>query len=309
MNILFSDMPVYCQQVEDIVQSLADKFETKKTKRNMTSWNKNCGHVQDIYDGTFTRKQFSMYFQTQLDLSHNIEKIRSVKGDWNKVKELVLSAFNNLRLADNSDRMPYNKKFVRGVKFADFFEGYSYGNPYEITSPFFLFVSEPPQTRSMRLMVSVNKLADDLPIWCQEKAKEFCEENYSKVEEKLHFYVAITDFCLWIRNLRKHFPSVYQNLLTNCEEGNPFLSFKKSLLRKSNQIYGNGSVHPEFFNVRNLGETGVSGFYFKNWLEEQNAKSSFKGLPKKPWKYYSEDDWNDKPIKKKEVIDFEDFAF
>ena len=316
MNILFSDLPKYDEHTEVIVSWLANAFGVKKGNRNLDVWNRNCRWVQEIYDGTFTHRQFDDHLEGQLDTFHAPAKVLSCRGDWDKVMGIVQESWQHLQQAKSVNYMPYNKKFVYWVKFSNFFDCWNHGSAGGLMrSPFLMFVLPPPHGKEVRYRSHVEKLIEQLPATCKDNATAFCKKYFSNIEQQLKFYHAVNDFCRWLSLMRKHYFKFYKEMIAVSDDGNLFNSYSSSVVNATKKMHGpSGTIHAEFFHLRNAGMTGVSCWFFRNWLEEMASRKAFENAPVDFSTLYTEEDFvrsTEKKEKKenKETIKFDDFVF
>ena len=76
-----------------------------------------CQKIDDIYNGRFTNPRFynfdkGVFENKQFDTENWKQKINEVKGDWTKVKSLILQSVKNFILMWESDRMPLSKSYL-----------------------------------------------------------------------------------------------------------------------------------------------------------------------------------------------------
>lgn len=102
------------------------KDNEKPTKTYTDSLRK----VTDIYNGLFIRSR--VYPMSKLfteNKSFNIEgwrdKVKEVKGDWVKVRKLILYALNNFKLMHEPNMMPYSKDHLQTNLSLWFYDGFN----------------------------------------------------------------------------------------------------------------------------------------------------------------------------------------
>jgi len=130
-----------------------------------------CNKITDIYNGTFVKSRMYPFGEKFLNNKQfNIEgwrdKIREVKGDWLKVKKLILMALKNFELMYNKDRLPYSKDYLQTNLSLWLYDNVS--NYEEPQSQFILCLFEPDFTIKHNSELKADKIFEQLP----EKAKD-----------------------------------------------------------------------------------------------------------------------------------------
>lgn len=90
-----------------------------------------CNSIQAIYKGNFLNskhhelsEKFLHNGEFPINLSETRKILKEVEGDWNKVRKLVLNAYNNFEIMHKDDYCPTNKRFLTKV-ISEWFYGYS----------------------------------------------------------------------------------------------------------------------------------------------------------------------------------------
>lgn len=130
-----------------------------------------CRKITDIYNGTFIKSRFYPFGEKflnnkQFNIDGWREKIREAKGDWLKVKRLILSALRNFTLMHNENRMPYSKDYLQTNLNLWLYDKVS--NYDEPQSQFILCLSEPEFTNKHNSELKADRIFDTL----SEKAKK-----------------------------------------------------------------------------------------------------------------------------------------
>lgn len=130
-----------------------------------------CNKITDIYNGTFIKSRFyplgeKFLKNKQFNVEGYKEKLKEVKGDWTKVKKLILIAVKNFDLMHEENRMPYSKKYLQDNLNLWFYDKISNGeNPQ---SQFLLCLKEPEFTTKHNSETKADKIFETL----SEKAKK-----------------------------------------------------------------------------------------------------------------------------------------
>jgi len=114
--------PKYCKQADAIAKKILNKYgqyfvtrfpkdgeEPTKTYINL------CRKIESIYGGRFIRDytvEENVYNNKQFDTEGWQDKIKAVKNDWTKTKQLIFQAVENFVLMYDEDRMPMNKTYL-----------------------------------------------------------------------------------------------------------------------------------------------------------------------------------------------------
>lgn len=114
--------PKYCKQADAIAKKILNKYgqyfvtrfpkdgeEPTKTYINL------CRKIESIYGGRFIRDytvEENVYNNKQFDTEGWQDKIKAVKNDWTKTKQLIFQAVENFVLMYDEDRMPMKKDYL-----------------------------------------------------------------------------------------------------------------------------------------------------------------------------------------------------
>ena len=123
-NDLMVSKPKYCKQADSIAKRILSRyphiFVTRYPRENeqpTKTYIRLCNKITDIYNGHFTNSRLYNFDENVFNNKQFItdgwqEKIKSVKGDWNKVKMLIFEAINNFTLMFDENRMPLRKDYL-----------------------------------------------------------------------------------------------------------------------------------------------------------------------------------------------------
>lgn len=166
--------PKYCLQADAIAKKILSKygafFTTQVPRENREPskvYTRLCNKITDIYNGHFTSSRLysfdeNVFNNKQFNTEGWMEKIKAVKGDWNKVRKLIFTALKNFVLMYDEDKMPLNKNYLT-TNLSDWF--YSDNPNSRGQSQFIQSLNEP--------QIIKKKLGDD-------KAKKIIEDMREK---------------------------------------------------------------------------------------------------------------------------------
>lgn len=116
--------PKYCRQADAIAKRVITKYNKyfitrvpRDGEEPTKTYIRLCRKIEDIYNGRFTSSRFYSFDQNvfdnkQFDTEGWRDILQEVKGDWSKVKKLILKAVENFTLMFDENRMPMNKDFL-----------------------------------------------------------------------------------------------------------------------------------------------------------------------------------------------------
>lgn len=125
-----------------------------------------CNKIIDIYNGTFIKSRFypmgeKFLNNKQFNINGWKDKLKEVKGDWLKVKKLILSALKNFDLMHEENRLPYSKNYLQSNLNLWLYDKYSdYDNPQ---SQFVLCLFEPEFTNKHNSEAKADRIFEKLP--------------------------------------------------------------------------------------------------------------------------------------------------
>lgn len=123
-NDMQVEKPKYCVQADAIAKKILSRYGNyfsnrvpKENEKPTKTYARLCRKIEDIYNGSFTNSRFyifddAVFENKQFETDGWREKIKDVKGDWKKVRQLIFSALDNFVLMYDEQRMPMNKDFL-----------------------------------------------------------------------------------------------------------------------------------------------------------------------------------------------------
>ena len=162
-----------------------------------------CKKVQDIYNGNFYKSRmyhFSPDFEEnkQFDVTDWRLKVKDVKGDWKKVRELLEKAINNFELMFQEDRMPFKKDYLQDNLDKWLFDDFSFGKE-NATSQFIQSLNEPMFTRAKLSENKADRIFNELPSRAKEGGNKIFEMN--KNMSSGAFWEHIQEIVEWGQNV------------------------------------------------------------------------------------------------------------
>ena len=139
-----------------------------------------CRYVQDLWNGSFAscrenQNNYKIGESEWFDTDDWKEKIKAVKGDWNKVEELLNQAVANYKLMFQPENMPFSKDNLPKSFEKWLYDSWSFGFDNPI-SYFVLSLNKPNETKKQ---LSENK-ADRIYKELSGKAKKYGDKLYQK---------------------------------------------------------------------------------------------------------------------------------
>ncbi|MBR6403169.1 MAG: hypothetical protein IKS48_07275 [Eubacterium sp.] len=311
MTPLFDDGPVYDPHVKSIINYMLIHLRNNNPKPESPVYARNAAFIKELYDGTFLRHNFVYSRINQFDLDRVNEQVKAVKGSWQMVRNIVIGSLDHYELAKSKDRMPFNKKFLDDISFATFFEGSVKFNPDGcFDSNFMKFVNEPKMSYNYNSDITIGKLKDETNALFRKEAESFCNKWFKMKHMQLSFWYEMVDWTRWLRCFRKTFPNIYGEFIASCEDGNPFIDFKRFLLDRLKWKEGENPVMNVYYFRLTRYDSGMLDGMFKEWLRtgiDRNKFNALKQLPKSIDRYYTDESFS-KPEEKveKKVVDVED---
>lgn len=123
-NLLDISKSKYCKQADLIAKKILKKynqyFVTRYPKDNeepTKTYIKLCNKITDIYNGNFIKSRYynfdeNVFKNKQFETEGWKDKIKEVKGDWSKVRQLIFNAVENFILMFDENRMPLSKDYL-----------------------------------------------------------------------------------------------------------------------------------------------------------------------------------------------------
>ena len=183
--------------VDNVLNSNADIFKTKigntKTYRNC------CKIIQDIYSGLFLNPRVYNFSQIKnckwFDVDNWKNKINQVKGDYDKVENLIMKSIKNFRLMFDNSYMPFKKDCL-----PDSFEKWLYDSVNENYPSYFIFSFNKPNTNGKQLSeIKADNIYKELPEKIQAIGNDILENN--SIVNKSVFWAnlrGLYGWCKWL---------------------------------------------------------------------------------------------------------------
>ena len=308
---LFDDTPSFDPHVVSIINLMLSKLRNNKPKPTSPVYMRNAYFIKELYDGTFLRHLFEYSNEEQYNLENVNLKVAACKGSWQITKRTISESLDHLELAKGKNYMPYNKKFIEAISFANFFEGSMRFNANgAFDSNFMKFINEPKMSYNHHTDIVINKIKSELPENILKYAEPFCNKHFKIKSMQLSFWYNMEDWSRWFKAFRKNYLKTSSEFLLACDDGNMFIDFSNYLMRKLKRKSGEtASVNPYYFKLTMGDSTTLSGM-FRDWLVDGIGSGKFailKGLPKSIDSYYTDKSFEHKKVKiEKSVIDMDE---
>ena len=311
---LFNTAPVYDKHIVSIINMMLKRLKNNNPKPDSKVYVRNANFIKDIYDGNFLKNKFNTE-RKDYDYSGTFEKISLCKNNWQNVRNCVNDCLNNVELAKDKSRLPFNKKFIDSISFATFFQFYDITNSNNgINSHFVNLLNPPLMSYEYTSSLTIEKLKKECLGSLVKEGDIICNKYFSDIKQRLSFWYNILDFSRWLKNMKSAFHSEYDEFIMLCEDGNPLTDFLKYL--KTSLSYKQGQniiMLPVYFQLSRVGSNKLE-YQFLGWLKngiEKNRFSVLKNLPKSIEHYYSDESFEKRKQeivtpKKKEIVDADD---
>ena len=114
----------YCKQADAIAKKILNKYSQyfvtrfpNEGEEPTKTYIRLCNKITDIYNGHFVSSRFynfdeRVFNNKQFDTEGWQDKIKAVKNDWIKTKQLIFQAVENFVLMYDEDRMPMKKDYL-----------------------------------------------------------------------------------------------------------------------------------------------------------------------------------------------------
>lgn len=169
--------PKICKEADAIAKLIIKKYYNYFPHRIPENGNKPtktyieiCNKIADIYNGAFIKSRLyplglKFLNNKQFKIEGWKDKIKEVKGDWLKVRKLILGALKNFVLMHEENRLPYSKEYLQTNLNNWFYDKVS--NYDEPQSQFITCLFEPEFTNKHNSEIKADRIFEELP----EKAK------------------------------------------------------------------------------------------------------------------------------------------
>ena len=182
----------YSFEAECLVKKLVKKnrniFTNKlpedyKDGKITNSYIKACKAVQDIYNGNFISSKYyplsEKFLNNKLfDISNYKNIIKEVKGDWNKVHQLLLNAIKNYKLMFEKNRVPTKKSELTNSIQEWLYDSWNHATK-EPVSYFIYSLNEPNFTDEQFSNIKADKIYDELPETVSSYGNEMIENFFT----------------------------------------------------------------------------------------------------------------------------------
>ena len=129
------------------------------------------------------------------DVSDWKDKINQVKGDYDKIENLIIESVKNFRLMFDKKYMPFKKDC-----FPDSFEKWLYNSTNEIFASYFIFSLKKPNTNGKQLSeIKADNIYNGLPEKIQAIGNDICNNN--AINNKSVFWAnlrGLYGWCKWL---------------------------------------------------------------------------------------------------------------
>ena len=312
MNPLFETGPTIDRHIESIIKLLLSKLSNNNPKKDSKCYLRVVGYIDELYNGTFLKiRRFDNSKDKQFDMTDVFQKVNDCRYDWTKVRQIIIDSLNHLEEAKKPEKLPWNKKYLNDITFSRFFSN-GYNQNGEIDCPFLHFVNPPQTSYAYKSDITINTLKENTSRLIRDDAEKFCKKYFKMKNYQLSFWYDMEDWSRWLRLFRRTFPGVYNEFISACDEGSPFVDFQVYLLVSLKQKEGEHPVMNHWYFKLTYGEGTELDGYFKQWLRSGIDKGKFnslKQLPKSIDKYYTDESFNNSKIKnekKKEVVELDE---
>lgn len=311
MEPLFDDTIKYDPHVTSIINQMLLHLRNNNPKPESPVYARNACFIKELYDGTFLRHNFVYSRINQYDMNNVNEQVKAVKGSWGLVRNIVMNSLEHYEMSKDKDRMPFNKKFLEDITFATFFEGSIRFNPDGcFDSNFMKFINEPKMSHDYNSALAIKKIKENVHPMIVDEAESFCKKWFKMKHQQLTFWYEMEDWTRWLRSFRKAFPNIYSEFVSACDDGNPFIDFKKYLLTRLKMREGENPVmNMYYFKLTKFGGNYLDGM-FKDWLRygiDKNKFNALKQLPKSIDRYYTDESFEKVEEKvEKKIVNIED---
>lgn len=315
MESLFITGPVYDKHVVSIINLMLTRLRNNHPKQDSKCYQNTAVYIQELYDGVFLRHRFDETSFNQFNMQGYQDIIKSCKGDWLKIKQVINKAIDNLELSRSDKYLPLNKKYVENITFATFFEAYSFTSfNGEINCNFIKYINEPKFSYEYFSELRIQKLKSQVSDSIGIPAQIFASKYFKSTRQLSFFWNAMVDWTRWLNQFKKTFPQIYSEFISVCDEGNPFIDFKNFLLRFIEYKQGESGIVEETNFLLSRNNSGELEGSVRSWLNAGMNSSKFsvlKQLPKSITQYYTNESFVKtsqitKLKEEKQVIELED---
>lgn len=170
--------------VRKILTNHPEIFTTRIPKGDISvskTFCKACRYVQDIWNGTFGSVRNNPYNENLgkskwFDTEDWRKTLRGVKGDYQKMEELMEKAISHYKLMFDERYVPFNKDVLPSSFEKWLFDDFTLGNDNPI-SYFILSFKEPNKTQNQLSEIKADKIFERIPEKAREGGNKLFEMN------------------------------------------------------------------------------------------------------------------------------------
>lgn len=169
---------------KNILNKYPDLFRHKTPVDNRVTktYKKITDCITDIYNGLFSNDRYypkseDFLSSKQFNFDGWKDKLKEVKGDWNKVENLIYKALDNFTLMKDDSYMPRKKDYLQTNLSLWFYDRVSF--PDEPKSQFIACLNEPLRTDSYLSEIKADKIYDTLPKPMQSGGNSLYSLNFT----------------------------------------------------------------------------------------------------------------------------------
>ena len=252
---LFGDEDVlpYDSKIQFIVNGVARKLTNQnKDYSRYKCYSTACEILTSIYDGTFKEKyHFNGKHFKDFNMVGVEDVIASCKGDYQKIRDLTVSAVSHLYLAKEKAYLPWNKKYLAKVTFSNFFQNIT--NDGRCESLFYMLINEPLKQTDYFQDVGIKKIKNELDennFKGMREVGERIEKRFTDKKDKFLFWSNIEELYWWWRDVKKFLPNVYSELKYDFTKENLLQDYYEWLCENLYKQYGaNFVLEPYHFKI------------------------------------------------------------
>lgn len=252
-----------------------------KNVRNQKCWSKACQMLWAIYDGTFF-KRYSFEERSDYDMTGWKEKIKNAEDDWSEVRILVLNSVKHFYKALYPEYVPQNKKFLKTIKFSNFFEtGLN-------QSMFINCINEPLPNSKFLSKVKIEGLKKSLSEKNFEIAEKCCKKLFENSKYEIVFWEGVVSIVNWWKLFSKYTDYAF-DVKGNFKKDNileEFIFYIYDYLEKSKR--GINDANPYWFKIYEEDDDFICDGFFRSFLKTDRFTVA-KNLPKALWWYGNEE--------------------
>lgn len=286
-----------CRQAVGIYGLLAGKFGVEY-KFGSKYHEDALAMIESIYAGTFSQR-YVIEGRDQYGLSGEgrREAIESCRGNWIKVKSLVLNSYDNLLKVRSPEYMPYGKKFWLELKLPAYFGADVCGRR---NCPFWSLVTEPARKDGW----FGEREIEDAREWMGANRCGGMLSSFEKIAKMLKFgghdlrcyWESARDMCGWWVRFRDSLPEAASAMRSRFSGANLAEDYYMWLVSALERAQGeNFQAMPWFFRAGSPGARRLTGWFSRYALEISGRDQTLRSLPMSILLYYTADSFERGP--------------